>query len=307
MARLGLNINGGGGQKPPPDRSDRRRESAWRGEDISDKTLYIYLEQGFGDTLQFIRYVPLAVARAGQVVLEVSPALARLFAEDGNAASAAPFGVAATIGQDEQPAQFDVHASLVDLAEIFETTVETIPAAIPYLSVSLRLAEAWAKRLTGDTFRVGIAWAGNPNHSNDRNRSMDPTNLAPLADLPGVRLYSLQVGEDRGGGVAAFGGNIENLAPLLDDFAETAAAMSNLDLIISVDTAAAHLAGALGLPIWVMLPHFPEWRYLTDKNSTRWYPNMRLFKQDKPGNWPSVVSAVGKALVDEIAARRPGG
>src|SRR5262249_21343711 len=151
----------------------------------------------------------------------------------------------------------------------------------------------------GESVRVGLVWAGNPKHKNNRRRSLNPQLLAPLAEVAGVRWFSLQQGSSGGANV----GFAVQLGPELTDFAETAAAIENLDLVITVDTAVAHLAGALGRPVWTLLPFAPDWRWMLDRSDTRWYPSMRLFRQPAPGDWTSVITEVASAL-EEVCAHR---
>jgi hypothetical protein len=177
------------------------------------------------------------------------------------------------------------------------TTLATIPARTPYLPVEEARCQHWRQRLGPPAGRrVGLVWAGNPEHNNDRNRSLPFAALAPLWNIPGIRWYSLQVGERRADLNAAPPGTIEDLSPALDDFAETAAAISQLDLVVTVDTSVAHLAGAIGRPTWVMLPSAPDWRWLTGRPDSPWYPSVRLFRQPERGEWGSVINRIALAL-----------
>ncbi|MGA2440838.1 MAG: tetratricopeptide repeat-containing glycosyltransferase family protein, partial [Tepidisphaeraceae bacterium] len=219
----------------------------WRGEDLGGRTILLFPEQGLGDAIQFSRYLPLVARRGGRVILTCQLELARLFQR-------LPGGAQVVInGQPIPP--FDVHCSLLGLPRIFATDLNSIPAAIPYLTADPALVKKWSQRLgpTDGRLRVGLAWAGNPAHQNDRNRSIQPQQLLPLTELSQVALYSLQKG------------NVANQSPpppmnLIDftselsDFADTAALVENLDRVVTVDTAVAHLAGALAKPTWVLLP-----------------------------------------------------
>ena len=268
----------------------------WGGSDLEGQTIFIYPEQGLGDVVQFVRYLPLVAARGGRVVFEVPPHLARLFQGiDG----------ADTLLRGGEPLPpFDSHAPLLDLPRLLNTLLETIPSMTFYLKAAPELEEAWANRLgPWEEFRVGIAWAGNPNHKNDRNRSMEPSLLQPLTEIPGVSVYSLQVGRN-GEAVRLFCDNITDLAPFLTDFAETAAVMSNLDLVVSVDTSVVHIAGALGRPVWTLLPFIPDWRWLLERDDSPWYPTMRLFRQEKRGDWKGVIERVSQALTDQLENTR---
>ena len=261
----------------------------WRGEDLRGRTILLHAEQGLGDTIQFCRYAPLVAARGGRVVMEAPRALLRLLS--GLA------GVDRLIGTGEPLPAFDFHCPLMSLPTVFGTTLATIPATIPYLPVEEARRRHWQQRLSASAGRrVGIVWAGNREHKNDRNRSLPFAALAPLWNIPGIRWYSLQVGERRADLAAAPPGVIEDLSPALDDFAETAAALSQLDLVVTVDTSVAHLAGAIGRPTWVMLPSAPDWRWLTERADSPWYPSARLFRQTRRAAWGSVINDVASAI-----------
>ncbi len=274
-------------------------EPLWDGGEADGKTLFFYPEQGLGDILQFVRYLLPVAAAGGRIILETPAQMARLLEGFDGAHALVPTGTA--------PPPFDCHASLLDLPGIMATDLETIPAPASYISPDPALTEAWAGRLGrhGD-FRIGLAWAGNPDHTNDASRSIDPGLLKPLAQIPGVSLYSLQVGRD-GEAEAVFGGAIEDLAPDLTDFAETAAAISNLDLVVSVDTAVVHLAGAMGRPVWTLLPFMPDWRWLLDRDDSPWYPSMRLFRQKAAGEWPGVIKRLTAEIIKQAAKSARGG
>ncbi len=268
----------------------------WDGSDLEGQTIFIYPEQGLGDVVQFVRYLPLVTARGGRVIFEVPPHLARLFQGIDGADTLLRYG--------EPPPLFDFHAPLLDLPRLLNTSLETIPSHDFYLKAAPELEEAWASHLgPWEEFRVGIAWTGNPNHKNDRNRSMEPSLLQPLTEIPGVSVYSLQVWRN-GEAVRFFSDNITDLAPFLTDFAETAAVMSNLDLVVSVDTSVVHVAGALGRPVWIVLPFIPDWRWLLERDDSPWYPTMRLFRQEKRGDWKGVIERVSQALTDQLENTR---
>jgi hypothetical protein len=204
---------------------------------------------------------------------------------------------------------FDVHAPLMSLPGILGTTVDTIPAAGPYLSVDPALVAHWQRELAGVSgFRIGICWQGNPKFSADRLRSFPLQQLAPLAGLPGVRLVSLQTGAATQQ-IAALQGKMEvvdlgeRLMQTRGAFLDAAAAMHNLDLVVSCDTAIAHLAGTLGRPVWLAVPYASDWRWLQDRSDSPWYPTMRLFRQKQPRNWEGVVAEMAAA----VAASMPRG
>lgn len=276
----------------------KRREydqPAWEGQNITGKTVYVYPEQGLGDFVQFSRYASLLKGRGAKVIMEVPIPLTALLEGLKGVDS---FNV------EKSPApDFDIHVSVMDLPEQFETTLETIPAKVGYIEVDQSLTDAWSAQLADDSnFRVGVVWAGNPKHGNDHNRSLQLEQLRPLIDMSGVSFYSLQVNKD-GEAKDLFGDQIIDLAPQLTTFAETAAAMNNLDLIISVDTSPLHVAGALGRPVWGLIPYIPDWRWLLDREDSPWYPTMKLFRQDEGKNWEPVIGRVTEAIAKEIHNR----
>lgn len=264
----------------------------WNGMALPGERILLVGDQGYGDTIQFARYIPRVAERCGEVVLGCSPDLARLL-------SPIP-GIKAIHSRWDLIPPYRVYALLSSLPGIFGTELETIPAETPYLGVAPALMRKWAEKLDealpGRPLRVGVAWAGRPTHPNDRRRSMRLADLAPLARVPEVALVSLQPrfpARDRASA---------HLVPLIDltaefsDFAETAAAVINLDLVITVDTAVGHLAGALGKPVWLMLPTPADWRWMLERSDSPWYPTMRLFRQERPGDWSAVVAAVAAEL-----------
>ncbi|MDH3701516.1 MAG: tetratricopeptide repeat protein [Alphaproteobacteria bacterium] len=281
--------------------SPKREFSAprWQGEPLgpnagaAGRRLLIHAEQGFGDTLQFCRYIPLVADQGGSVIVECQPALRRLL-ESVAASSADGRITVISRGDDLPPADFQV--PLLSLPHILRTTLSTIPASVPYLRASEPEALAWRHRLGSGCLNVGLVWSGNAKRQDDQMRSCSIDALRPLLGLPGLRLFSLQ--KDRR---EPLPDGIEDLAPDLRDFGATAAAIGALDLVISVDTAAAHLAGAMARPVWVLLGYAADWRYLLDRDDSPWYPTMRLFRQARPGDWSLPVRDIGEAL----AAFRP--
>jgi hypothetical protein len=261
-------------------------QAFWKGQALEGKTILLYAEQGFGDAIHFIRYAPLVAATGGKVVLECQPALERLFRRFPGVSRIA------TAGQS-LPA-FDYQCPLPSLPGVFKTTISTIPATIPYLAADAETADCWRKRIesTGKFPHVGLVWAGSPDNLNDRNRSIPLERFAPLAAAERVRFHSLQTAPPPAvGGIA-----LSDWSALLTDFAETAGLIANLDLVIAVDTAVAHLAGAMGKPVWLLLPFSPDWRWLLDRSDSPWYPTMRLFRQEIPGDWESVIRRVATEL-----------
>ncbi len=274
------------GDLPPRDFA----QPQWRGEPLAGKTILLHAEQGFGDAIQFLRYAPLVAARGGTVTVEIQKPLVRL---------AARIPGITVVARGESLPAFHVQCPLLSLPLALGTTLDSIPATTPYLSVAAEQLAQWRSRLCNG-FKVGIAWAGSAVHRNDRNRSIPLERLAPLLEIEGPRWFSLQVGE-RAADLAGRKGVI-NLAPELTDFGETAAAIAALDLVITADTAVAHLAGALGKPVWLMLPFVPDWRWLLGRADSPWYPSMRLFRQPRAGDWDAVVAAVRGALAQWVVA-----
>ncbi len=261
----------------------------WRGEDLHGQTILLHAEQGYGDIIQFIRYLPMVVAKGGKVVLEIPDDLKPLIGRID--------GVTAIVRRGEALPLFDVHCPLMSLAGAFGTTLATIPAPVPYLDAPAERLEQWRARLAGHKPpRVGLVWSGKPTHKNDRNRSIPLTLLAPLLQTPGVTFISLQK-DYRDADQAALGAApLVRLDHALADFADTAAAIAALDLVIAVDTAVAHLAGAMGKPLWLLLPAIGDWRWLQDRADSPWYPSARLFRQPRIGDWPSALADVKREL-----------
>lgn len=280
-------------------------QPAWRGEPLEGRTLLVHAEQGLGDTLQFARYIPLLAGRGGELILEVSPLLLPLLAESGfrQWAHLVPKG-------EPLPA-FDLQVPLLSLPGIFGTTLADIPSRVPYLSANEALVHHWKAALgNGPDLKVGIAWQGSPTYSGDRFRSVPLVNFAPLA-RPNVELVSLQ----RGYGaeqMAAIAGqfSVRDLGDEVDRrhgaFMDTTAVMRNLDLVITSDTAVAHLAGALGVPVWVALALSADWRWLRQRDDSPWYPTMRLFRQTTFDDWQPVFARMAAAL-DQFVADKSGG
>ena len=269
------------------------REPQWHGEPLRGARILLYSEQGLGDTVQFLRYVPLVHAAGGQVILEVQPQMRRLAAQ-------LP-GAVELICSGEPLPPFNWHCPLMSLPLAFGTTLDTIPAKVPYLAIPQEADAIRALPGEGRGLRAGIAWAGSPAHLRDRFRSIPLELLRPLFGLAGAQFFSLQLGSAATAELISVGASVIDLAPKIEDMADTAALIARLDLVIAVDTAVAHLAGALGKPVWVMLPLVPDWRWLLDREDSPWYPTMRLFRQSALGDWTSVVEAVRCALLKEIA------
>lgn len=271
---------------------------AWEGQALAGETVLLYKEGGFGDTIQFARYAPLVAARGARVVFEVQPVLMRLFQTLD--------GVDLLVKRGTQLPEFDFQSNLTDLPRIFGTTLESVPAK-PYLSANPVLAQLWHKRL-GPGFKVGLVWAGNPKFPDARHKSIPLTQLAPLASCTGIKWVSLQKGAVAAELAAApHGMRLLSIDEALVDFADTAAVLENLHLVITVDTAVAHLAGALGKPVWLLLPFVPDWRWLVEREDSPWYPGMRLFRQTELGNWSSVIERVARELRATTETHKPRG
>lgn len=263
-------------------------QALWDGGSFKGRRLLLHAEQGAGDTIQFARYVPLICERGGDVLLESPSSLFRLLSTlEGSAQLIRP-------GEVIPP--FDLHLPLGSAIRALATEVSTIPARIPYLRAEAADRERWRKRLEGRDLRVGITWQGNPDQGSEPHRSIALRLLQPVLETPGCRFFALQkeFGREQMAGLPA--GLLEDLGPELTDFAETAAAISELDLVITTCTSVAHLAGALGKPTWVLLRFVPDWRWLLGREDSPWYPSARLWRQPSPGDWPSVVARIGEAI-----------
>jgi tetratricopeptide (TPR) repeat protein len=272
----------------------------WDGSPLGGKTILLHAEQGLGDTLQLCRYVPLVAERGGEVILAVQPPLAPVLAQ---------LPGARTIAVGEDWPETDFLMPLASLPRLFTHDFASIPAAGGYLAAPGAVLARWRSRLPPKTAArcIGLVWAGNPEQQMDRNRSAPFAALLPLLDLPGIAWFSLQVGA-RAADIAAQGAaaRLVDLGSEIGDFADTAALLSLLDLVITVDTSVAHLAGALGRPGWVMLSALPDWRWHLGRSDSPWYQSLRLFRQPRRGDWGSVVGEVAAALAAfGLAERAP--
>jgi hypothetical protein len=262
----------------------------WQGDDLAGKTILVHAEQGFGDTLQFVRFLPALTEKYGaqEVILECQPALTRLLVNMQGVTKIVAGGV------DTLP-PFDVHIPLLSLPLLFETRVDNIPVEVPYILAPKQLIQKWQSRAADESRpKIGLAWAGATNNANDARRSIKASILAPLLANQGICFISLQKAASNTAG--------SDELPLIDwtdeltDFAETAALIAQLDLVICVDTAVAHLAGAMGKPVWLLNSFESEWRWMRDRDDSPWYPGMRIFRQPKPGDWESVINQVANEL-----------
>ena len=267
---------------------------------VSGRTILIYAEQGIGDTIHFVRYATILAQHGARVLVECPWSLKLLL-------GTCP-GVRLVWARGEKLPEYDWHIPMLSLPAAMQTTVQTIPGNVPYLFADPVRSKAWRTRVESAAkgrLRVGVVWAGSPGYVNDARRSISPALLAPLAHVGGVVLFSLQKGP------AIDQKNPPSELPLVDftmsltDFAETAALIEQLDLVISVDTAVAHLAGAMAKPVWTLLRHIPDWRWMLNRSDTPWYPTMRLFRQRTADDWPGVIEEVAAALAALLEARGP--
>ena len=277
------------------------RGKTWRGEVLEGKSILVHTEQGLGDTIQFVRYLPLLARTCRKVIFAVPSRLERLFR---------PFAKVTTMARDgNHDEEADFETSLINLPYRLGTELGTIPRDVPYLFAEPELVNWWRTKLGSHGYKIGICWQGNPNYQ-DRDRSIPLSRFAALCNIPDLRLISLQKnhGLDQlarlpnGMTVETLGDDFDGGS---DAFIDTAAVMSALDLVITSDTSVAHLAGALGIPVWLALKYAPHWTWMWDRSDSPWYPSMRLFRQPKPGDWDSVFSAVAAELRGRLNGSRP--
>jgi tetratricopeptide (TPR) repeat protein len=268
----------------------------WRGEPLNGQTIVLYGEQGYGDTLQFVRYAPLVAARGGRVILGVPAPLVRLLQRIP--------GVDRVVAAGEVMRGFDLQCPLLSLPLVFGTRLADIPASIPYLEADPALVANWRARLPNEARRrVGLVWAGNPRPNQpagavvDHRRSIPLARFRPLGEVAGIDFVSLQKGPPASELAAAPSG-LPMLDPMaaVQDFADTAALLAHIELVITVDTSVAHLAGALGKPVWMLSRFDACWRWLRDRDDSPWYPTMRLYRQAQPGDWDPVITLVASDL-----------
>ena len=267
----------------------------WEGTPLAGRTLLIHCEQGFGDTLQFIRFVKPAVERAGdgKIVLAAQPELMPLLSQSG---------YAGLVSKEQPLPAFDVHVPLMSLPQLLGVELDTLPCETPYLAVEQARVDKWREELKKYSgFKIGIGWQGRPDFRGDRLRSISLETFAPLADVAEVRLISLQKGpgsEQLGAGLLRF--DVVDLGDEIDRtgsrFMDTAAVMQSLDLVVTSDTALAHLAGALGVRVWLALSAAPDWRWMVEREDSPWYPSMRLFRQSRLDDWTDVFERMAAEL-----------
>ncbi|MDR3403476.1 MAG: tetratricopeptide repeat-containing glycosyltransferase family protein [Chthoniobacter sp.] len=274
----------------------------WDGSPAEGQTILIHEEQGYGDEIQFLRYIPFVQQRArpARIIVECQPPLSRMLRQSGT------FGVE-IVNRGDTPATplppFDRSISFLDLPFVLQQW-EPVPMAAPYLRVDDAARATWREKLGNSPHRrVGLCWAGNPRHRNDRQRSIPPERLLPLLAVPAVTFHTLQVRPPDGRPKGLLNAGLIDLTDEISDFADTAALIAELDLVVTVDTVIAHLAGALGRPVWMLLPFAPDWRWGLEREDTPWYPTMRLFRQPAPGDWNAVIGRVIEEL-STLAAKR---
>ena len=267
-----------------------RGRRLWLGEfPLAGKTILLHAEQGLGDTIQFARYAPLIAAQGAKVVLEVQPELKSVLSRLD--------GVTAVVARGEAPPPFDVHCPLGSLPLARKTELPVVPAQIPYLSAERTHLQKWSARIEKlPRPRIALAWAGNPAHDNDRNRSIALSTLAPLLAKPASFISIQRDVRNADAAQLAATTQLTHLGGALADFNDTAAVLALCDLLITVDTAPAHLAGAMGRPVWVLVPFAPDWRWMLDGKITPWYPSARVFRQSDLADWNAVIARVAAAL-----------
>ncbi|MDX1738719.1 MAG: glycosyltransferase family 9 protein, partial [Alphaproteobacteria bacterium] len=264
----------------------------WKGAPLVGQVLMVYAEHGIGDAIQFARYLPYLHDKAETIVFYCDPSIKRLIQSSPDSRDVSVYGFG-----EELPEDIDAVIPLLSLPRVLGTTSETIPAKTPYLAAPETDVPAINK--TGlSRLRVGLVWSGDIHHKNDTNRSIDLGYFSQILDLPNIQFYSFQVGPRESDlHENCFDPVIRNLAPHIRDFADTARLIKDMDLIISVDTAVAHLAGALNVPVWTLLPFAPDWRWQMVRGDSPWYPSMSLIRQTSPGDWREVIHRVRNRLI----------
>jgi hypothetical protein len=279
----------------PPNFSQPR----WDGSPLAGRTILLYAEQGLGDTLHFARYIPLLRSGGSRVMLMCPRSMHRLLRHS--------LEIDHLLVEGEASPPFDVYAPLLSLPALMRTTASTIPAEGPYLRAEDELVERWRRELAALAgFKIGIAWQGSRAHKRDRFRSVPVETFALLAAIDGIHLVSLQ----KGPGTEQLGRVSDNwkvfdAGSQVEDWADTAALLKNLDLVVAVDTAIVHLAGALAIPVWVALPFSADWRWLLGREDSPWYPSMRLFRQAERGNWTDVFARIAAAAATLLGSNKP--
>ncbi|MDD3012116.1 MAG: tetratricopeptide repeat protein [Candidatus Gastranaerophilales bacterium] len=266
-------------------------ETQWVGESLEGKTIYVYHEQGIGDTIFSARYLPVLNSMGAKVIFEPQAGLEELFRQSDLNAEI----IDNLFPEDNM--NFDTHISAYYLLSILNINTDNIPCQTGYLKADLKKAEYYKQKyFNNDKFKVGIVWQGSPGFKNDKKRSVSLEKLLPLVSNQNIKLYSLQKGMGTEQLFELQSDEIIDLGSSFNDFSDTAAAIDNLDLVISVDTAVAHLAGALGKSVWMMIPYSPDWRWFLNTDECLWYKSLRLFRQNEPGNWDEVIERIQNSL-----------
>ncbi len=263
----------------------------WHGQPLKNQRILVRFEQGLGDNLQFIRYLPLIKQRGGRVIYQAKPPLLPLLKGFDGIEELVEATPDHRVSMD-----YDFQISLMDLPRVFNTSLNNMPSSTPYLKADPKRVAAWQETFVHSGVRIGLVWAGSRFHRNDRNRSCPLQALAPLSHIEGVHFYGLQTGPAANEAQSNPDIHVHNLGHRLGDLSDTAAAIAHLDLVISVDTAVLHLAGALGQSAWGLLAHAPDWRWMLGRSDSPWYPTLRLYRQTKPGDWHTLFHRVACAL-----------
>ncbi len=278
----------------------RLNDRIWDGKTVSNRTILVHDEQGLGDTLQFVRYLPLVRQCCGRLILETRKELACLL-------EGFP-GIDAIMIRSKTPppsSLFDYYIPLMSLPKVFQTTAANIPGKVPYLQAPSAKIDSWHNKIPRKGLTIGLVWSGRPEHTNDANRSGALELFEPLLQMKHIQFIGLQKGPAaaQAGQFAGLNGFF-NIGDQLSDFCDTAGLLAALDMVITVDTAVAHLAGAMGRPVWVLIPFIPDWRWMMKGQTSPWYPSMRLFRQTEPKTWPAVIDRI-KASLLTIMAENP--
>jgi tetratricopeptide (TPR) repeat protein len=274
----------------PPSQRPNFPVPMWDGSALNGRRILLYSEQGFGDTIHFARYIPLVEARGGNVIVLCQPELQSLLQTLA--------GNRPIVAEGQALPQFDLHCPLMSLMLAMRTNMATIPAQVPYLFADPARAQQWQKRIaeTGPGKKMGLAWSGSPQNVSGRHRSLPLGALAPLAQVPGITFFSVQKGPDLFPSPKPPQMRLVDWSNQIHDFADTAALIAQLDLVITIDTAVAHLAGAMGKPTWLLLSFGSDWRWFIDREDSPWYPTMRLFRQPILGDWQTPLNRVAAEL-----------
>jgi hypothetical protein len=266
----------------------------WTGDVMPDHTILIHDEQGLGDTFQFVRYLNWVKQCFGKVILETRKELVSLLSN-----CSCIDQIIARSPDGPPPVPFDRYAPLMSLPRIFQTTPDRIPGTNAYIAAPKEKLDQWRYRLPSKGFKVGLVWAGRPEHVNDANRSCTLDQISALFQLQEIEFFGLQKGPaaDQANQPSTWP-NFSNLGQVLEDFADTAGILAHLDMVITVDTSVAHLAGAMGRPVWVLVPFIPDWRWMIKTEQSPWYPTMRLFRQARPDAWEPVIAQIKTALTE---------